>query len=112
MPNAKAIDFAKELPTKSDPNSPGPLVKAIADSWLLSMPARFYAVSTTGMMFCRCARDASSGTTPPYSAWTFCPAITFDRMTFSSITAAEVSSQEDSIPRIYIVGLRVYGLVV
>ena len=30
--NAIAIDFANELPTKSDPMSPGPCVKAIAES--------------------------------------------------------------------------------
>src|SRR4030095_1789783 len=54
-------------------------------------------------------RDASSGTTPPHSRWIgTCEAITFDRMAHgfaaspvSSTTAAEVSSHEVSMPRIF-----------
>jgi hypothetical protein len=57
---------------------------------------------TTLTTVARCWRDATSGTTPPYSACTnTCDAITFERMTLpSSTTAAAVSSHEVSMPRI------------
>ena len=45
--------------------SPGPRVKATAESISFVMPALRMAWSTTGTTFCWCARDASSGTTPP-----------------------------------------------
>jgi len=57
--------LAKELPTNKEPNSPGPLVKAIAVMSFLWILARFIALSTTGTIFCWCALDANSGTTPP-----------------------------------------------
>ncbi len=60
------------------------------------------AVSTTGMMFCWCAREASSGITPPYLTCTACEAMTFENSTLPRSTAAEVSSHEDSMPRIVI----------
>ena len=63
-------------------------------------PAFRSASETTGTMFCSWAREASSGTTPPKSLWTCCEAMTFDNRTPSRRTAAEVSSQEDSMPRI------------
>ena len=66
IPNANAIDLAKELPTKSDPISPGPCVNAIADNCSFCIFALRNAASTTGTIFCWCAREASSGTTPPY----------------------------------------------
>src|SRR6266568_9222828 len=52
-------------------------------------------------MLRRCSRDASSGTTPPYLRCTLtCEATTLDRISRpSATTAAAVSSQEDSIPR-------------
>lgn len=43
--------------------------------------------------------DASSGITPPYFWCTACEAITFERSVRSRMTAAEVSSQEDSMPK-------------
>ena len=58
--------FEKEVPTSKEPKSPGPRVKAMADNCFFSIFAVFKAVSMTGMIFCWWARDASSGTTPPY----------------------------------------------
>ncbi len=100
MPRARAKAFAKEVPTSSDPSNPGPLVKATAEISLRETPARFRATSTTGMMFCWWAREASSGTTPPYASCTFWLATTFDRIVSFRITAADVSSHDDSIARI------------
>src|SRR5271165_6300312 len=59
------------------------------------------ASRTTGTICRRCSREASSGTTPPYFRWTSnCEATTLDRMLWPSTkTAAAVSSQDDSIPR-------------
>ena len=61
----KAKLFAKQVPTIKDPNKPGPRVNAMAVKSFLSIPASFMAASTTGIMFCWWALDASSGTTPP-----------------------------------------------
>jgi hypothetical protein len=51
----------------------------------------------------RCARDASSGTTPPNTRCTSCERITSESSRTSSpapvSTAAEVSSHEVSMPR-------------
>ena len=55
-----------ESPTNNEPNKPGPLVKATADISFLLTQAFLKAASTTGIIFCSCALDASSGTTPPY----------------------------------------------
>jgi hypothetical protein len=57
--------LAKEVPTSSEPRSPGPLVKAIAVRSEGLIPALTRAWLTTGTMFCSWAREASSGTTPP-----------------------------------------------
>ena len=54
------------------------------------MPARRSAASTTGTMFCWCARDASSGTTPPYSSCTLCEAMTLLR-SMPSATCCRIS---------------------
>jgi hypothetical protein len=48
----RANDFAKELPTKSEPKSPGPFVNAIAEISFLLMFAFLIAASTTGIIFC------------------------------------------------------------
>ena len=66
------------------------------------MPASLRAVSITGTMFCWWAREASSGITPPYFMWTACEAMTLDNNTLLRITAAEVSSHDDSMPKIVI----------
>src|SRR5215472_15746258 len=64
-------------------------------------PASAKAWRTTGTIARRCSREANSGTTPPYG---WCVAIC-DETTFESsrsperTTAAAVSSQEVSIPR-------------
>ncbi len=91
-----------DTPTMSDPSNPGPRVNAMASSLFGAIPASRSAVSTTGMMFCWWARDASSGITPPYFMCTACEAMTFDSSTLLRSTAAEVSSHDDSMPRIVI----------
>src|SRR5690348_18231463 len=60
------------------------------------------ASRTTGTICRKCSREASSGTTPPYLRCTStCDATTLDKISRpSTTTAAAVSSQEDSIPRI------------
>jgi len=100
----RAIDspLANDTPTSSDPTSPGPRVKAMASSSSAVTPASLSAVSTTGTIFCWWAREASSGITPPYLTCTACEAMTFDSRTLLRNTAAEVSSHEDSMPRIVI----------
>lgn len=68
---AMANPLAKEVPMSREPSSPGPRVKATALISLTLMSACRMASETTGMIFCWWARDASSGTTPPYASWTF-----------------------------------------
>src|SRR5690242_14711663 len=60
------------------------------------------ASRTTGRMFWMCARLAISGTTPRYLAWSSAwVATTLERTSYPSATsAAAVSSQVDSMPRI------------
>ena len=60
---------------------------------------------TTGTIWRRCSREASSGTTPPYFWWiSICEATTLERTSRPSETmAAAVSSQEDSMARILVV---------
>src|SRR5690348_12430836 len=67
-----------------------------------AMPACSTASRTTGTICRKCSREASSGTTPPYLRCTStCDATTLDRISRpSATTAAAVSSQEDSIPKI------------
>ena len=91
-------DFENEEPTSKEPINPGPLVYAIAFNWFLSIFASESAWFTTGIIFCWCALDASSGTTPPKDLCISWLAIKFDKTLPSHITDAEVSSQEDSIP--------------
>ena len=52
-------------------------------------------------MFFWWALEANSGTTPPNFLCTSWLATTLDKILLSDITAAEVSSQEDSIPKIF-----------
>src|SRR5438046_1203673 len=67
-------------------------------------PACCMARRTVGTMARRCSRDASSGTTPPYLPCVASCEATTEESTRSpsSTTAAAVSSQEDSIPRMRI----------
>src|SRR5262245_20878524 len=64
-------------------------------------PASASAFSTTGTITSMCRRDANSGTTPPYGAWTSsCEATTFESTRRPSARiAADVSSHEVSMPR-------------
>ena len=52
IPVASANPFVKEVPTRREPNSPGPLVNAIASISLSETSAIFSALSTTGKIFC------------------------------------------------------------
>src|SRR5450631_130945 len=89
-------------PTRSGPTRPGPHVAARPSRSPASTLASRSACPTTFTTEARCCRDATSGTTPPYSACTStCDEITFERMCLPfSITAAAVSSHDVSIPRI------------
>ncbi len=92
----------KEQPTSSEPMSPGPWQSAMAESSPGVRPPR--ASSTTGHIISMCLRDASSGTMPPYFAWISSWLDTMFESTRTlpsktSINAAEVSSQEVSMPR-------------
>ena len=110
MFSAVASPLANDVPTRREPISPGPAVKAIPSKSVFSIPARFIASETTGTMFCWCALDASSGTTPPYASWTLWLAITLERSIPSLITAADVSSHDDSMPKIMLIILCLYAL--
>ncbi|OQC33592.1 MAG: hypothetical protein BWX65_00954 [Bacteroidetes bacterium ADurb.Bin057] len=66
MPNACAKLLANDVPTSKEPIRPGPRVNATALNCDLSIPERRNASETTGIIFFWCARDANSGTTPPY----------------------------------------------
>src|SRR6266567_1335768 len=100
---AYASALAYTTPTSSAPTSPGPWVTATASTALHETPASARARSTTAGRAARCARLASSGTTPPNTLW-----MSWDRMTrlassgrpgSPTSTAAEVSSQDVSMPR-------------
>src|SRR5580692_273756 len=90
------------MPTRSEPTSPGPCVTPMASSSSNRRPASAMASRTTGTICRRCSREASSGTTPPYLRWiSIWEATTLERMVRPfTTTAAAVSSQEDSMPRI------------
>src|ERR1019366_3889635 len=68
-PQPKARDLAVAIPTKSAPTSPGPDVTATALSARPEIPPSLRAWFTIGVISSTWARLASSGTTPPYSAW-------------------------------------------
>ena len=100
FPSAILNDLAKEVPTSNDPSRPGPRVKAIASILSKVIPALFIASLITGTIFCMCALLANSGTTPPYISCIFCVEITLERICVFKDTAADVSSHEDSMPKI------------
>src|SRR5262245_58149932 len=101
-PCTKERAFAAESPTRSEPISPGLVVTAIASTSPDRIPAPRSASSRTGTIASRWERLATSGTTPWKGAWrATCDSTTEERIRVpSSTTAAAVSSQEDSIPRI------------
>ena len=64
-PVAKATAFAAAIPTSKAPTSPGPTVTATPSRSANRQPARSSASSINGFRACTCAREATSGTTPP-----------------------------------------------
>jgi hypothetical protein len=101
--DAHASVLAAVTPISSDPISPGRWATAIASSSSNPhSPAAASASRSTGRIFSRWARLAISGTTPRYFACSStCDATIFERTKYpSATTAAAVSSQVDSMPRI------------
>ena len=99
-PNANP--FAYWSPTSNAPTKPGPYVTPIASISSNLSPASSSAALTTLSTTSICILDATSGTTPPYflcvSIW---DAITLDKTSLPlTTTAADVSSQLDSIDKI------------
>src|SRR5215213_6159798 len=68
LPSATASALAAATPTSSAPARPGPLVTASASTSDSRTPASRQARSTVGAIASRCARLATSGTTPPNRA--------------------------------------------
>jgi hypothetical protein len=99
LPKAKARLLANRLPTNKEPSRPGPCVTATASRSFFSIPAWRKAAVTTGSKCCWWAREASSGTTPPYCSCTAWPATTLLSSCPLRNTAAPVSSQLDSMAR-------------
>src|SRR3989344_9456647 len=109
------------MPTKRAGPRPGPRVTAIRSTGnfpfsIFHFPffaACFRARLKTCLMFLTCSRAAREGTTPPYLAWSLtCEEITFDKTVISSpracrgeisITDIAVSSQDVSIPKIFMI---------
>ena len=101
MPRAKAAARDHVTPTSSAPIRPGAAATAMAPRSPRPTPASPSAASTTGSIRLRWSRAASSGTTPPYTRCTSWEWMTSPRIApRASRTAAEVSSQVVSIPRI------------
>src|SRR5438552_10332328 len=100
---AYARAFAYTTPTSSAPTRPGPAVTATASTAPQLTPASSRARSTTAGRAARCARLASSGTTPPNTLCTSCDRMmrlaSSGRPRSPTTTAAEVSSHEVSMPR-------------
>src|SRR5579862_5079085 len=105
QPVASAIAFAALTPTSNAPARPGPCTAATASISPSVVPASSSASPMTSLTSSRCARDAISGTTPPYRACRSTWLDTTDDCTNrpSSTTAAAVSSHEVSIPRMRMV---------
>ena len=104
LPVAQASPFAKDRPVSSAPISPGSTVTAMASTSAIDRLAFSNALRVTPQMASVCAREAISGTTPPYSLCiSICEATTLESSVRpSSTTAAAVSSQELSKPKIRI----------
>jgi hypothetical protein len=92
-------------PTSKEPIKPGPRVNATALISFLEIPAFLIASATTGMIFLVCSLPASSGTTPPYCSCIFWLAVRLETTFPSMHTAADVSSQDDSIANMTISGI-------
>ncbi len=99
LPVATASAFAAPTPTMSAPASPGPAVTATASSSSSVTPARSRASCSVGVIASRCARAATSGTTPPYRACSsMLEAITFASSVPPRTMPTPVSSQLVSMP--------------
>src|SRR5882762_2052955 len=98
-PPAYASALAYTTPTSSAPTSPGPAVTATASTAETRTPASTSARSTVAGSAARCARLASSGTTPPKIWWMSCERITRLASSPETSTAADVSSHDVSMPR-------------
>src|SRR5262245_3181747 len=96
---AKASDLPYTTPTSSAPARPGPAVTATASTADNATPASAIARSTTAGSAVRCARLASSGTTPPKTLCTSCDRMMRLASSPFTRTAADVSSQDVSMPR-------------
>ena len=92
--------FAAATPTSRAPASPGPLVTAIASTSYSRTPAVSQARSIVGTIASRCAREATSGTTPPNRA---CSSTELATASASRVVPrtrpTPVSSQDVSMPR-------------
>ncbi|MEY9851647.1 hypothetical protein ABH923_001325 [Leifsonia sp. EB41] len=99
MPSDSASAFAAPTPTMSAPDSPGPLVTAMASMSARSIPASATAVWSVGVSASRWARAATSGTTPPYLACSSIEeAIVLESSVVPRTMPTPVSSQEVSMP--------------
>ncbi len=99
LPSANAYALAAATPTSRAPASPGPAVTATASISPASTPAVASARSKVGIIASRCARLATSGTTPPNRACS--PTLEATESASSSrprTSPMPVSSQEVSMP--------------
>jgi hypothetical protein len=103
LPAANASPFAKFTPTSSAPIKPGAKVTATPSISLSLQLAFSSASSQTCTMLSACRREAISGTTPPYKRCSSTCEATMADSIFRpfSTTAQAVSSQEVSIPSIF-----------
>ena len=101
----QAIVLAACTPTCKDPTNPGPWVKAIASISSMLTLACSNALLITNEIFSTWILLATSGTTPPYNLWIFIwLETTLDSISLPFLIIAQaVSSQLDSIAKIYCV---------
>ncbi len=100
LPSAIASDFAAATPTRSAPARPGPAVTARASTSPRLIPAVSQARWIVGTIASRWAREATSGTTPPYRACSSTEDATASaRSAWPRTTPTPVSSHEVSMPR-------------
>ena len=99
LPRPRARAFAAATPTSRAPARPGPLVTALASTSESRMPAVSQARSMVGTIASRCAREATSGTTPPNRACSSTLEATASASRVCPRTMpTPVSSQEVSMP--------------
>ena len=65
FPKDEARAFAAQMPTVSEPTSPGPAATATASTSDRPAPASDRALRSAGRKDSKCARDAISGMMPP-----------------------------------------------